>query len=415
MAVTSATTIATEEPPPPLRGNRDFRRLWFSAGFSLLGAKAYAFVGPLLVLWQDPKDVVQAGLVGFATLLPQFAVQLPAGVMVDRWDRRRIMITCDVVGFLAIGSVTVALLLNALTLPHVIAVAFVEGSAAVTYGLCERGAVRSLVRPEHLSAAMSQNEARGQALGMVGQPLASFLLGVTRWVPFGYAAVAHLLSLCTLLSIKKEFQGARAPGPRRLRAELAEGFAWMWRQRALRVSVGLIAVTNILFQMLAFSVIVIVRTGGHSEWVVGLIGGAAGVGGLLGALSASWWMKRITLPMIMTGTFASWAVLMPLMALTGMPVLLGLLLSGISFTAGVMNVAGMVYLVRIAPEQLLGRAASVAGLVAAGANSLGPLTAGLVLTACSTTDTVLGAGAVMVVVALLSAASPSLRGARTDG
>ncbi|MEV4438739.1 MFS transporter [Streptomyces sp. NPDC049577] len=93
----------TEPAPGPLRRNRDFLLLWTGAGLSLLGLRASTAAYPLLMLWYGGSPA-GAGLVGAAALLPQLLVQLPAGALVDRWDRRRLLIGCDAAGLVAMGN-----------------------------------------------------------------------------------------------------------------------------------------------------------------------------------------------------------------------------------------------------------------------------------------------------------------------
>jgi MFS family permease len=158
--------------PPPLRKNRAFLLLWMGAGLSMLGARVSAVAYPLLLIF-DGGSVAAAGLVGFAALLPALVLQLPAGVLVDRWDRRRTMIWCDVAGLIAMTSVAVALIADRLWLPHLMAAAFIEGSAVILYRLAERASIGNVVHPSHLMTAYSRNEARGRAAGLLGQPLAA--------------------------------------------------------------------------------------------------------------------------------------------------------------------------------------------------------------------------------------------------
>ncbi|HUQ57174.1 MFS transporter [Lentzea sp.] len=390
-----------------LRHNRDFRLLWTGAGISALGGTVTTVTYPLLMIWQD-GSAVRAGLVGFAALLPMLLLQLPAGVFVDRWDRRRVMITCDAVSFVTIGSVAISLLLGHLWLPHLLVVAFLEGSAQIFYRLSERAAVRNVVRPDDLPAALSQNEARGRAAGLLGQPLGSVLFALVRWAPFVFTALGHLVALVTLLLIRKDFQTER--GPRKnLRAEIAEGVGWLLRQRFLRSAVLLVAVTNVLFQVLSLSLALIVKESGGSPAVIGVIGAASGVGGVLGAMSGSWFVRRLRPGMVIITVFAAWALLMPVVALTANPVVLGGLFAGMSFAGALINVMAGVYQVQVTPDEMQGRVGSVAGLLSSGANSFGALAAGFLLAAWGTGHTVLGVAAVMAAVAVTAWLTPVVR------
>ncbi|MFE7524147.1 MFS transporter [Kitasatospora sp. NPDC057542] len=399
----------SETPAKPLRRNRDFLLLWTGAGFSLLGVQAAQAAYPLLMIWQG--SVAGAGLVGFAALLPHLLVQLPAGALVDRWDRRKLMIVCDLVGILAMGSVAVALVAGRPWLPHVMAAAFLEGTAFVFYRLAERAAVRNVVDAEHLAGAVAQNEARGQVASLLGQPAGTALFALTRWLPFGVTAVAHLLALVSLLLIRRDLQEERTGPPRRLATEVAEGVSWVWRQKFMRAAVGLVAGSNMLFQVLNLSLVLIFKEAGHSPAMLGVLGVMEGVGGALGALSASWWLKRLAPSTVVISAFVLWALLLAPVALITDPVGLGALCGGMAFAGSLMNVGAGVHQMRITPDEMQGRVSSVFMLMASGMNSAGALVGGLLLAAFSTSGTVLGLAVAMALMALLAALSPAIRSA----
>ncbi|WP_460068178.1 MFS transporter [Streptomyces sp. YKOK-I1] len=396
--------------PPPLRRNRDFLLLWTGAGISLLGTRASTVAYPLLMVWYGGSPT-GAGLVGFAALLPQLLLQLPAGALVDRWDRRRLMILCDVAGLTAMGSVAAALVTGRLWLPHLMLAAFVEGAAAIFYRLAERAAVRNVVHPDHLSVALTRNEARGQGAGLLGQLSGSSLYALAKWVPFLFTAVTHLVALVTLVMIRKEFQGERPDRPGDLRREIGEGLTWVWRHRFMRAAVGLIAGSNILFQVLSLALVLIVKESGGSPATIGLIGVVSGLGGIAGAFTGAWWLKRLSPGTLVTGTLAVWALLMlPVGLVTGVPVI-GALFAGMSFAGALLNVAAGVYQVQITPDAMQGRVTSVFALIGSGMNSAGALAGGLLLAAFGTTPTVLGVAAAMAVMAVTAVLSPVIRNA----
>ena len=82
-----------------------------------------------------------AGLLAAARQLPYLLVSLPAGALVDRWERQRTMIFCDLVRWLALGSVPLAFALGHLTPVQLYLVAFIEGTAYVLFSLAQISAL----------------------------------------------------------------------------------------------------------------------------------------------------------------------------------------------------------------------------------------------------------------------------------
>jgi MFS family permease len=124
-----------------LRHNREFLALWSGQAASSLGTSISTLAYPLLVL-SATGSPGQAGLVASALALTTFLVRLPAGVVADRIDRRRLMLVCDAGRIVAVGSIAAAAWFGAVTLAHVLAVAVVEGTLGALFGPAEAVAVR---------------------------------------------------------------------------------------------------------------------------------------------------------------------------------------------------------------------------------------------------------------------------------
>src|SRR4051812_47579792 len=201
-------------PVPPLWRNRDFLLLWSGTAVSNLGSNCSNVAYPMLVLVLTGSPA-QAGLTGFVALLPQLLFQLPAGAVADSWNRKRVMIWCDALRMLVLGSLVVALLADRLTVTQILFVGFVEGTLTVVHRIAASAAVPNLVHPSHLTLALSRNEARTRGAAMVGQPLGGALFGVARLLPFLVDALSYVVSLVTLVLIKGDFQTARSAAARR--------------------------------------------------------------------------------------------------------------------------------------------------------------------------------------------------------
>src|SRR5207302_8651341 len=219
----------------PLWRNRDFILLWSGQVVSTVGTRVTGVAFPLLVLAQTHSPA-RAGLVGFAQTLPYMLFYLPAGALVDRWNRKRVMLVADAGRALALGSLGLALALHTFLLAQIIAVAFVEGTLFVFFSLSESAALPQIVPKEQLPTAVAQNQARIQGADLVGQPLGGTLFGLSRLLPFAADAISYAISFVSLLFVRPAFQAERERTPTRLRAEIAEGVVWLWRQPFLRAA-----------------------------------------------------------------------------------------------------------------------------------------------------------------------------------
>ena len=136
--------------PVPLRRNRDFQLLWGGQAVSLLGSQTSKIAYPLLVLALTGSPA-NAGVAGFAALLGNLLFPLPAGGLAGRHDRKRIMIACDAIRLVAVGSIAVAGWVAQITYVQVLVAGFAEGAATVFFSLAQRAALPMLVHPSQRS------------------------------------------------------------------------------------------------------------------------------------------------------------------------------------------------------------------------------------------------------------------------
>ena len=91
----------SDQSPTGCYRNIEFLRLWGGQTVSSVGSGIVKLAAPLLVLALTESPTM-AGLVGGALTFPMIFLGLPAGALVDRWDRRKVMIVCDTVRCLAV-------------------------------------------------------------------------------------------------------------------------------------------------------------------------------------------------------------------------------------------------------------------------------------------------------------------------
>jgi hypothetical protein len=421
--------------PVPLRRNRDFQLLWGGQAVSLLGSQTSKIAYPLLVLAMTGSPA-KAGIAGFAAMLGYLLFPLPAGGLADRYDRKRIMIGCDAIRLLAVGSIAVAGWAAHITYVQVLVAGFAEGAATVFFGVAQRAALPMLVDPSQRSMAVSQNEARQNAAQLAGPALGGTLFGLSRAAPFAADALSYLASLVTLPFIKTPMQPASAasagpaasaapagpagpalPAFRKLRAELGEGLAFTWRQPFLRYSAFFAASVNMLLQVLTLGLIVLARHDGASAAQIGLIVGCMGAGGLVGAFAAPWVQRRIPAGLTITGCMWTWAVLLALIVLVRVPLWLCPIVTVLGFVGPSWNVSVQTYRMQITPNELLGRTSSVALQIAWGVIPLGSLLAGFLLQVLSPAAAMTVVAAGMAVTALAATVVAPVRdaGRRTPG
>jgi MFS family permease len=404
----SPETVAPER-VPPLRRNRDFVLLWTGQAVSLLGSRITSIAIPLLVLALTGSPA-EMGLVGFFGTLPYLLVQLPAGGLVDRLDRRRTMIVCDAVRTVALASIPVAIWTARIGIPQLAVVAFVEGALTVVFGLAENAALPRVVPAGQLTRAIAQNEARERGAALAGQPLGGLLFQIAHAVPFVADAVSYCVSAITLAFVRTPMRVERVERTS-LRREIREGFSWLWHHGFLRASALLIAGSNFIFQGVVLAIVVVGRSRGANSAEIGLIFLLSGLGGLAGAILAPRIARAVPTRGVIVGVTWLWALILPVMALPIPPIALGPLFGAMTLVGPAWNVVFGTYELTLVPDRLLGRVQSVEMLLSWGAIPLGSLAAGVLLQQLGPARAMVAFASIMAAIAIAGTLSRSLRDA----
>ncbi|HEY7355219.1 MAG TPA: MFS transporter [Ktedonobacterales bacterium] len=372
----------------PLWRNRDFLLLWSGQSVSTLGTGVSTFALPLLVLALTHSPAL-AGALTAVRQAPYLLFSLPAGALVDRWNRKTAMICCDVARWLALGSLPLAFALGHLTLAQLCVAAFLEGTAYVVFSLAQLSALPQVVAPAHLARAYSLDNANEFAGALLGPALGAFIIGLAPFIEAGtmlaYLAdsISYLASVISLRSIRVSFQQERiSGGARSLRAEIAEGLRFLWGQRLLRLMVVLTTAINFLQSPITLAVIVLARNSLRLDvQTLGFVLSAGGVGGVLGAALAPWIKRRLRFGQIIIASVLLWAL--AVLALVVAPSA-GVLVVGyglVSLLWPMYGVTLVAYRLELTPDALRGRVTSAFRFLSYGAEPLGAALGGVLLAA----------------------------------
>lgn len=391
-----------------LSRNRDFTVLWIGDTVSELGSALSMFVFPLIA-YALSGSALTAAVVEAAYLGGLCATLLPAGVLADRVDRRRIMLVSSATGCVAYTSLALAGATGRLTLPHLVVVALVTGVAAGAFNPAQTSAIRSVVTTEDLPTALSQNQARQHVASLLGGPLGGTLYAVTRWLPFAVDAVSFAIACLTVSRVRTDLS---APHRRHepLGRQLTEGFGFMWARPFFRTLLAWSSMTNLVVNALFFVVVLRMAQAEVPAAQIGLVSTAAGVGGLLGAALAPTLIHR--LPTGRLTVLVGWACCVPLVPLafsaspwTACASTFFLLLLNPVGNAGISS-----YRMAVTPDHLQGRVGSTSQFVSMSVMPLAPLLGGWLLEHQGGTVAI---GALVVASALLAVLLTSSRSIRS--
>ena len=390
-ATSGAKSIAPTRKIPPLWRNRDYLLLIGGQAVSSIGSEISLVAFPLLIfaLTHSPA---QTGLMTSLRSLPYALFTLPAGALVDRWDRKRLMILCDSGRAIALGSIPVALLLGHLTYVQLYLVSLIEGTLFVFFTLAQSASFPRVVAPEQLPAATGQNETLYSLATMIGPALGPILYNLGRAIPFLADAISYICSVISLFFIKTRFQEERdvdGTQSTHLWTDIKEGVGWLWRNPLMRFIAVLTFGLNTPCCGYVLIIILLAQHMHASNTTLGLIFAGGGLGSVIGALIAGPLYNRFGFARMVIGTAWLWALLWLLYAFAPDPLVLGIVNIVSFIVVPIYGVVQYSYRLSTIPDNLQGRVNSAFRLIALSSQPLGIVVTGVLLQAIGPVNTIL--------------------------
>lgn len=370
----------TPTTPNGLKGNRDFAILWLGDMGSELGSAMSSLVFPLLG-YALTRSTTQAALATTAFYAAGTVVRLPAGALVDRWSRRRVLLISNLASAAIIGALGALVAAGHATIATLVVAGLLAGVAETFFSPAASAALRSVVAPADLAQAYTRMQARHHVASLIGPPLGGALFAVAASLPFAVDAVSFAAFAFAVTFLRAPLPAPAPTGPRRLRSDVSEGLRFLWGQRAARAMMIWGGTLNFAMAYVLISITLrLVRAGVHPA-AIGAIDAIAAAAGIAGAAVASPYAPRLPTgaTTMVTGLVLA-AVVVPMAWTTDVRVIGGLLAVG-TFLLPANNAGIGAYLSFVTPDAMQGRVNSAAGFVSNGLTPLGPVVAGALLAA----------------------------------
>lgn len=227
-------------------------RLWTASAISNVGDGVLVAALPLLAA-SVTHDRIAIGLVSTAFAVPWLLFALPAGAVVDRNDRRRVLLVTDICRALLVGGVAVVAALADVQIWMLWVLALGLGIGEVFFDSSSQAIVPSLVDAEDLERANGLRwSAEIAGNSFVGTSVGSLLLGIAVWVPFGLDAATFAIAAVLAATLRGSFRAvpsatADSPATTSWRADIREGVRWLWAHALMRNLALGIAMSNLAF------------------------------------------------------------------------------------------------------------------------------------------------------------------------
>ncbi|WIM94406.1 MFS transporter [Actinoplanes oblitus] len=272
--------------------HHDFRQLIVAESISHLGSQITILALPLVAVAVLHAPPFQVALLMTFQYLAFLVVGLPAGALVDRMRRRRVLVAADLGRAVLLGSIPLAWALDWLSMPQLYVVVLLSGVLTVFFDVAYQSYLPHLVREEDLVEGNAKLEAV-QNVAMIGGPAVGGLLVRLVGAPIAVLldALSFLGSALFVGRIRSVEQAAPRPERTRIGQEIMQGLRFVLANPVLRAIALSTAWLNFFSAILESMILLLLaRTLGLSAGVIGLLLSLIGLGALAGALSA----RRVT-------------------------------------------------------------------------------------------------------------------------
>ncbi|APE24535.1 hypothetical protein SVEN_5709 [Streptomyces venezuelae ATCC 10712] len=323
LSVTAAPEI---HPSLSLPGRAQFVRrslalLLTGEGIRYAGSSVHAVALPALAVLYLHAGPGQVALLAFAAKVPALVVSLPAGVVLDRYPLRTVLISTDLTAGALASVIPLAAVLDQLSMPLLCAVALALGAVSTLHTAASMAAVPLLADPAELHRANSRFTAVLTIAGTSGTALGTLLIatiGAAR--AFAADSLSYLVSAWCAARIRAlPAPDRRRPDRRSAIQEIRAGMAYCASHPVLRPLFLALAVTGVgdglAATLLPYHLLTNVEVGATG---LGVIMGAGSLGGLTGALAAPRLVRRYGTGRVLLGAWLAFA-LMPVPALLARP------------------------------------------------------------------------------------------------
>jgi predicted MFS family arabinose efflux permease len=333
--------------------------------------------GPLLVasLTREPFPVAMAVL---AQRLPWVVFGVVAGAIIDRLDRRRLIIVVDLLRAAVLVFLTVIVATDHVNLASIYVAMFLIGTAETFADNAGMVYLAVVVPKAELGVANARMFGSFTVTNqLAGPPLGALLFTAGMALPFGVNAVCFLLSAAIVARMVPRSAPAREADAPSLRREVAEGLRWLWSHAPVRTLAIMITIFNVTFGT-AISVLVLYAYErlGLDELGFGLFLTVSAVGGLIGSASFGLLERRFSYAVLLRVGLVIETLTHLSLALTSTAWVAAAVMTIFGAHAVIWGTTSTTVRQRAVPERLLGRVTSVYMLGSIGAIAIGTLIGG---------------------------------------
>jgi len=353
-----------EEVVTSLWSNKNFLLIWFGSIISSFGSQMYTIAIPLLI-YQISQSALAMSTMRAIEFFPNILIGMLAGVLVDRFSRKKMMQWMSFIQFASVFGMVTLLWTDQIEIWHLYILGFILSSAGYTFGNAHHSVIPQVVTKEQLTSANAKLSFVGTLIQTVGPGLAGTFL-----VLFSFTSTLSIYLVCLFILFLCVYQ-VQVP----IHIEKKQGKTSIWQDmkegiQALLVNKTLLTPTiTVLFINFASSLVIGVLTFytidklGATEAQIGLMFSISAIGGLIGATLVSRIRKKYG-----RGNIFTFCLLIDVIGIGYLVIAptwwaIGIALAVRAFSTTLSNIVYFTIRQEFTPNHLLGRVAGTSSML----------------------------------------------------
>lgn len=358
--------------------NKNFLLIWGGSTISNFGMQMYTIAIPLLI-YEISQSALAMSMMRAIEFFPNILIGIIAGVFVDRFNRKRMMLWTSFIQVVSMVSIVLLLFTKNIEVWHLYILGFIISSSGYTFGNAHHSVLPQIVTKEQLTSANAKLSFVSTLIQMVGPGLAGTLL-----VVFSYTATLSVYTLCLLflficlLFFQPPVTAQKGNSKNSFFMDIKEGIDELIHNKTLLTPTITVLFGNFSASLVIGVLIFYVKDKlGASSSEVGLMYSISAIGGLLGATLISRIRKRFGRGNIYTSCLLVEVISMCCMIFASNWWTIGIALAIRTCATTISNIVYFTIRQEYTPNHLLGRVAGTSSMLMKLTVPLGLFIAGL--------------------------------------
>lgn len=340
--------------------NNTCYRWWLLSDTTSLLRMTLRSMAVSLIAYSITQSTILSGLISTITQVIQQIISIIGGTVIDRHNRRTLIIINSILGCFAWIFVAILIYTKQLSYTTLLSIGCFMAVINGLFGKATDALLRSIVPINQYPQARSMNEGRDSAVQLVGSPLSGLLYGIASWFPFLAMSICDALSAASVSRVRMNtnnspHKNSKPSSTKTFIRDFAEGWHWAFHHHTLLLLTGLACLINFGSNGIIYTTQLYFISNDISSFKIGLINAGMGIAMLCGSFLSSRLVSHIKVSTSIIATLSCFVIFMSPLLFTNVYPIIFVCVSLSFLFMPLFNAMVMGFILARTPEELQGR------------------------------------------------------------